>query len=216
MFDKSFAVSCCLIAALGSAAASRAGTTTFGTEIENLVQASPADAVASQQVLIIENDANGNQRILQIGSPGGTVTGFKPCQRDTPTPAMNCTGQDLRGVQWNGAQLSGSLFDEADLTGASLRGGNLENTSFNDARLGHADLSGAVLVNSDFNNARLSGARLVRARVINTDFIEADLTYSDLSGASVVNTEFMASRLRGAVWLDGRTCGRGSVGRCTR
>jgi len=193
------------------------GNTLAGTTVvDSIHQESPAGAVHSEQVLIIDNDEFGNQRILSIGHPGGTITGPRPCKRDDPVIGMDCTGKDLRDVQWDGAKLSGSQFDGADLRGASLAGAQLENASFNDARLDQADLSGARLINCDFNSAGLSGARLNHAQIINADFMDADLSGTDLSGARLINTDFMAARLQGATWMDGRRCAEGSVGTCGR
>lgn len=184
------------------------------TLVDSIHQAMPSGAVNSEQVLIIENDAFGNQRILSIGHPGGVITRPRPCKRDEPVAGMDCTGKDLRGVRWDGAQLAGSQFDGADLRGASLTRAQLVNASFNDARLDAADLSGAGLINCDFNNASLSGARLNDARIVNADFMDADLTGTDMTGADMINVEFMAARLDGAKWIDGRLCGQGSVESC--
>jgi len=200
------------ICLLGLALDGLAGTTV----VDSIHQESPAGAVNSEQVLIIDNDQFGNQRILSIGHPGGTITGPRPCKRDDPVAGMDCTGKDLRDVQWDGAKVSGSQFDGADLRGASLSGAQLENASFNDARLDNADLSGARLINCDFNNAGLSEARLSHAQIINADFMEADLSHSDLTNARLINTDFMAARLEGAAWTDGRRCRAGSVGACRR
>ena len=184
--------------------------------VDSIDQQSPPGALHSEQVLIIQNDAFGNQRTLRIGSPGGTLTRPKPCKRDQPVAGMDCTGQDLREVRWERARVSGSQFDGADLRGASLAGAQLENASFNDARLEGADLSGASLVNCDFNNARLAGARLSHAQIVNADFMAADLSRADLSEARLINAELMDARLAGATWTDGRHCRQGSVGTCRR
>lgn len=186
------------------------------TVVDSIHQETPAGAINSEQILIIENDEFGNQRVLSIGHPGGAVTGPRPCKRDAPVAGMDCTGKDLRDVQWDGARMAGSRFDGANLTGASLSGAELENATFNDARLDATDLSGARLINCDFNGASLSGARLNSAEMINADFMDADLTGSDLTGAVMINAEFMAARLEGATWTDGRRCGQGSVGECRR
>ena len=209
MFKRTPIATACL---LGLALEGLADTTV----VDSIHQESPPGAIRSEQVLIIDNDQFGNQRILSIGSPGGTVSGPRPCKRDEPLTAMDCTGQDLRDVQWDGAKVTASQFDGADLRGASLAGAQLENASFNDARLERADLSGARLINCDFNGANLSGARLNRAQIINADFMDADLSGTDLSGARVINAEFMAARLQGATWMDGRRCAEGSVGACGR
>jgi len=197
---------------LGLALDGLAGTTV----VDSIHQVSPPGAVGSEQVLIIENDELGNQRILSIGHPGGTITRPRPCKREEPVAAMDCSGKDLRNVRWDEAKVPGSQFDGADLRGASLTGAHLENATFNDARLDGADLSRARLINCDFNNASLSGARLNHAQVINSDFMDADLTGTDLTGASMINAEFMATRLQGATWVDGRRCREGSVGSCRR
>jgi len=184
--------------------------------VDSIHQQSPPGAVNSEQVLIIQNDALGNQRTLSIGSPGGTLTRPRPCKRDEPVAGMDCTGKDLREVRWDRAQVSGSQFDGADLRGASLSGAQLENASFNDARLDQADLSDTRLINCDFNNATLSGARLSHAQIVNADFMEADLSRADLSEANLINAELMDARLEGATWMDGRRCRQGSMGACRR
>ena len=209
MFKRTPIATACL---LGLALEGLADTTV----VDSIHQESPPGAIHSEQVLIIDNDAFGNQRILSIGHPGGTITRPRPCKRDEPVAAMDCTGKDLRDVQWAGAKLTGSQFDGADLRGASLRGAQLENASFNDARLGNADLSGARLINCDFNNANLSGARLNDAQIFNADFMDAELSGTDLTDARLINTDFMAARLQGATWSDGRRCSDGSVGICRR
>lgn len=186
------------------------------TVVDSIHQETPPGSVGSEQILIIENDQFGNQRVLSIGHPGGTVTGPRPCSRDEPLAGMDCTGEDLRNAQWDGARLSGSQFDGADLRGASLNGAQLENTTFNGARLDKADLSGTRLVNCDFNGASLTEVRLNNAGIINADFMGADLTGTDMTDARLVNVEFMGARLEGAKWTNGRSCGQGSVGTCRR
>lgn len=193
-------------------------STLFGDTIvvDSIHQETPPGSINSEQTLIINNDAFGNQRILRIGTPGGTITRAKPCKRDKPTAGMDCIEKDLRNVNWEKAKLSGSQFDGADLRGASLVGAQLENASFNDARLDNADLSGAQLINCDFNNATLSGARLRGARIINGSFMDADLSASDLTNATLINAEFMAARLGRAIWTDSSRCRNDSVGGCRR
>ncbi len=224
------------VAALAACAV--AGTTVYRTESGiSVSQTSPPGAVANEQVLIIENDSFGNQRVLRIGGSDATVVvGPQPCRREQPTENMDCSGVDLRDVEWQGARLSSGLFDGADLRGAALRDARLENASFNQARLEGADLGGAQLVNGSFNGASLAGARLDGAELVNAEFVDADLSGADLSGASLVNagflgadlrdadlrgasfvnTEFVAARLDGATWVDGQRCLAGSESMCRR
>ena len=193
---------------------SHAGTTEYRGDVDAVDSSSPSGAADSGQVLIEEADRFGNQRTLRIGHPGGTITRSRPCTIAEPGPTMNCTGQDLRGVQWKDLDLSGGQFDGADLRGASLRGSRLQDASFNDAQLDGADLSGADLSNCAFNNAHLRGTRLKAARLNSALFMDADLDGADLTGATLVDTEFMAARMDDATWIDGRRCAAGSVGEC--
>lgn len=226
------------VATLAVAACAVAGTTVYRNESGiSVSQTSPPGAVASEQVLVIENDSYGNQRVLRIGGSGGKVViGPQPCRREAPTENMDCSGVDLREVQWQGASLSSGVFDGADLRGASLRDARLENASFNQARLDGADLGGAQLVNGSFSGASLSGARLAGAELVNAEFVDADLSGADLHGASLVNTgffgadlrdadlrdasfvntDFVAARLDGATWVNGQHCLAESNSMCRR
>jgi len=194
-------------------ATSNAGTVV----VDSINQQTPPGSSNSQQILIINSDERGNTQSLNIGHPDGTtVTGYKPCTPDKPTVAMDCSGKDLRQVDWHGARLTGGRFDNADLRGAVLKKTLLTNASFNNARLGRADLSGAQLVNCDFMNASLVGTNLNGADLVNCDFMNADLRGAAMKGARLVNADFMEARLDGAIWSDGRRCRKGSVGECRR
>lgn len=220
------------------AAGSVAGTTLFHNRAGiSVSQVSPPGAVVSDQVLIIENDNLGNQRVLRIGGSGGAVViGPRPCRREAPIENMDCRGHDLRNVQWLGARLSSGMFDGADLRGASLRDARLDNASFDDARLDGADLGGTELVNGSFVGTVLTGARMVGAQLVNTEFAGADLAHADLrgasllnagfsgadlrgadlSGASTINADFVEARLDGATWVDGKRCRVDSEATCGR
>ncbi len=215
-----------------------AGTTVYRNESGISVnQTSPPGAVVSEQVLIIENDKLGNQRVLRIGGNSGSViVSPRPCRREAPTEKMDCRGEDLRNAQWQRARLSSGMFDGADLRGASLRNARLENASFDDARLDGADLGGTRLVNGSFIGAALTGAQLDGAELVNAEFADADLARADLRGASLINAGFIGADLRGAdlggastinadfveaqldgaTWVDGRRCRADSESTCGR
>ena len=221
---------------LARATGAYADTTVFYGTRADVTQTSPPGAVANEQVLIIENDSFGNQRVLSIGGPGRVVVGPQPCVREEPIENMDCSGEDLRGVQWNDARLSSGRFDGADLRDASLRGAQLENASFDDAWLERADLAAALLINNSFRGATLVEARLDQAQLINCDFIDANLSDSSLRGAEIVNTgftdsnltrtdlqgalltnvDFDTARLSDATWLDGQRCSDDSTSVCQR
>jgi uncharacterized protein YjbI with pentapeptide repeats len=196
-------------------------------------QTTPHGAVGHQQVLIIDIDEHGNR---QVFSAGGDVRITKPlpCRRDRPTERMDCSGEDLRAVRWDGRRLAGGTFDGADLRGASLVGAALQNSSLNGVDLQDADLTSADLANCDMNEAHLGGAVLAHARLTNcdlnalraagasfaraelsnSDLVEADLRGADLRGARLDNVDLDDAALDSAVWPDGRTCGYGSRGDC--
>lgn len=77
------------------------------------------------------------------------------------------------------------------------------------AALAEADLSGADLENANLAGADLSRSRLDRAKLGNTD-----LRGAELEGASLAGTDLSGARLDDASWVDGRRCGRASIGRC--
>lgn len=212
------------------------GATQYRGGGTDVTQTSAPGSIANEQVLIIENDAFGNQRVLSIGGSGRVVMGPQPCVRDRPTENMDCTGADLRDVRWDDARLSSGRFDGADLRGASLRGAELENASFDDASLVKADLSNASMVNGSFRGTSMLQARLDHARLINCDFIDADLSdgslraaevvntgftdsnlsRADLQGAQLTNSDFISARLDEAIWVDGRRCPGNAKSVCGR
>jgi uncharacterized protein YjbI with pentapeptide repeats len=174
----------------------------YGTGAD-VTQTSPPGAVAHEQVLIIENDRFGNQRVLSIGGPGRVAVGPQPCVREKPIENMDCSGEDLRGVRWNDARLSSGRFDGADLRGASLRGAE-------------ARLDQAQLINCDFIDANLSDSSLRGAEIVNTGFTDSNLTRTDLQGARLTNVDFDTARLSDATWLDGQRCSDDSTSACQR
>ena len=178
-----------------------AGSTEYRVDVDSIEQTSPPGAVGHEQVLIINNDKLGNQQTLRIGNQGGTVTRPKPCKLASPAPGMDCTGRDLRGVEWADAKLSDARFDDADLRGALLAGAQLQNATFSDAKLDRADLRGADLTNADFSNARLDHARLAKATLVNATFMDASLPAADLSNTDLTNADFTSARLSGALLI---------------
>jgi uncharacterized protein YjbI with pentapeptide repeats len=150
-----------------------------------------SSGVNDNQVVIIKRDSMGNESVLRIGGQSGSVViGYQPCDIGAPTEQMDCAGQDLQQVQWQGASLAGSRFDRANLTGAVLRDAGLANASFERAILNGADLRNASLTNADFSRADLQDARLDDAKIINGDFERADLSAASLRRATLINADF--------------------------
>lgn len=68
---------------------------------------------------------------------------------------------------------------------------------------------GAQLAGADLRKAELVGTLLRQASLAGSDLRGANLLHADLAGADLVG-----ARLDQAVWVDGRICAAGSLGRC--
>ena len=71
----------------------------------------------------------------------------------------------------------------------------------------------------DKSGADLKGANLDSADLTSVDFSNADLSnaildYAVLQGATLQGAKLKGTRMSRTLWNDGRTCRRGSVGRC--
>ena len=62
---------------------------------------------------------------------------------------------------------------------------------------------------SDIENATFEGANLTGANFENADLEETSLLNANITGTNFKNTE-----LEYAIWVNGKTCGAGSVGSC--
>lgn len=105
-------------------------------------------------------------------------------------------------TRFEGANLEGTVFVDADLRGADLRNANLSFSNFTDANLRHADLRGANMSHSNFvdanlANADLRGANLSHGKYTDADFSDCDLEGADLSQSNLSNADFRGVRQRG-------------------
>lgn len=128
-----------------------------------------------------------------------------------PAVAVNWSNCNREGLRAAGADFRRAQVDNADLRGADLHGAvldmaNLAYTNLSSSDLRFASLLGARLVGAGLRNADLSHAR----------FDNADLSFVDLRGANIDGALFRGARLDKAIWVDGRVCADGSVGRCLR
>lgn len=87
-----------------------------------------------------------------------------------------------------------AVFDGADLTGVSFANAQIYNTTRLTGALVRADFSGAVLSGVDFAGARLQGAKFVNANLVNANFETAEFGAAD-SGEL---TTFSGAMLQGA------------------
>ena len=129
-------------------------------------------------------------------------------------PSAHLRNAILSNADLSGANLYNAHFSNADLTDAKLTNANLQETDFSYAVLINADLANTNLIRSylqgaDASNANLSGADLSGANLVKVNFSNADLSGATLTDAKMIRTD-----LSGAIWIDGRTCGEGSIGEC--
>jgi len=119
---------------------------------------------------------------------------------------MSCGHEqaNLRQVDLSGARMKNAKFTASDLAGATLVR----------ADFAYADLAGANLKLANLELARLVGVNLRGADLTHANLQAADLQYADLRQAELSGAELRGARLGNAIWVDGRTCGRDSVGRC--
>lgn len=124
-------------------------------------------------------------------------------------PAVNWSHCRMAGLQSLNQNFSAAIMQSTDLSGANFYGSNLNN-----AQLSYADLGGAHLRLVDFTLANLKGASLRNADLTNANFSQADLSYVDLTDATIEDADFSQAKLDSAIWVDGKKCQAGSVGRC--
>jgi len=96
------------------------------------------------------------------------------------------------------------LKTSRDLSGKNLSGINLVG-----ANLGKCNLKGVDLSNANLERADLGESDLERANLSGANLRMASLKLSGMTGANLEN-----AILDGAIWQDGRICGKGSLGIC--
>lgn len=133
--------------------------------------------------------------------------------------AADCNAAPAPGVNWSSCAKDGARLGGLDLPGARmratrLRGADLVGANLSGADLAYADLVDGKLAYANLQGASLKGAALAGADLSNADLRDADLSYGDFSRARIGGARFDAALLDNAIWLDGRICAAGSVGRC--
>ncbi len=144
--------------------------------------------------------------------------GFRFMPKEKPAEPR-CDAAPAPGIDWHNCRLSGLQALRADLhdarlDSAQLVGANLFASRFDGARLDYADLSVANLSFATFRGASLKGTTLRQADLTSADLRKANLAYANLTGAKIAGARFDEAVLDHAIWIDGRTCLPGSVGRC--
>lgn len=132
---------------------------------------------------------------------------------------LECAQQARPGVDWSNCAFDGRGFARADLSGARMTNMRLSRADLSATRLERADLSYSDLAvarlrDADLSGAVLTGANLRAAELVGARFVGADLSYADLTGADLTGADLSGAKLDNTLWVDGRVCARGSVGRC--
>lgn len=124
-------------------------------------------------------------------------------------PGINWAHCHKAGLQALNKDLAGAVLTSAKLNGANLSGSNLAG-----ANLDYADLSLSRLRQVNFTDASLKGASLQNADLSRANLTNADLSYTDLTNAKLAGVRLTGSRLDNTIWVDGRKCLPGSIGKC--
>lgn len=139
-----------------------------------------------------------------------------------PPPVQDvprCDAPPAPGVNWDNCRLEDLTVRLADLSGARVRNAKLRQANLLGAKLIGADLAYTDLVKAnlsyaDLSDASLKGTNLLGADLAYANLRNADLSFADLSTAVLGGAELSGAQLDNAVWIDGRICQRGSIGRC--
>lgn len=139
-------------------------------------------------------------------------------KRQIEIQAINCsgcnlTGQDYNGVKIKNSNLSGAILDRANLSGGSLIKSNLSGAHlkkaflvrvkgrdvvFNGANLNNSTLTELDVTDSEFKDATLNSAELRKAKFHNTNFKEANLGRVTALAATFENCQFEKANFMGA------------------
>lgn len=168
----------------------------------------------------------GNRRVWRSTSIPSS-SGSSKIRATQVYPGSDLTGQNLRGINLAGRDISTARMPFADLTGANLSGAfvmslnfasaNLTRANlskmyggwlfFNGANLEGANLSGTYLPSSNFDayvaepgmvRVNLQGANLDSATLRSSTFENADLSNVSAKGANFQDSLFVGTNLRNA------------------
>jgi uncharacterized protein YjbI with pentapeptide repeats len=105
----------------------------------------------------------------------------------------------------NGCRIEPSV----ECTGANLATADLALADLRFADLRGTDLQGAILT-----GAKLQGAFLQKAQLARSNLRGANLRWARLRGANLQGSDLEGADLSSAIWIDGRECAQGSIGKC--
>lgn len=142
------------------------------------------------------------------------VTPVNPVQVNLAQATADCRAPASPQVNWGGCDKGGAWLRGVDLSSALLTAARFNAANLSLSRLSYANLVRADLTYANLAGARLDAANLQQANLGYAELKQADLRLADLRGARLEAANLSGALLDGAIWIDGRECGPGSVGAC--
>ncbi len=124
-------------------------------------------------------------------------------------------------VNWDNCTFEKLILKKQNLLRASIRNAelikaNLQGAILLESNLSYSNLSNSNLKNAQLDKAILKGANLQSANLTSASLKGADLSYADLRGAKIDNADLSQANLEKAIWVDGKLCIEGSIGKCLK
>jgi hypothetical protein len=160
--------------------------------------------------------------------PAAIAPAYADCE-DPPKEGIVWDGCDLTGGSYPDADLSNAFMSntnltDADLAGSQFSGATARHSKFNGAKMAGAVFDFADLTGSDLTGADLSGADLNNAILTNANLQDADLSGANFQGAILDTANLTGAKLDGAtldrasldqtIWTDGSVCSPNSFSSC--
>jgi uncharacterized protein YjbI with pentapeptide repeats len=102
------------------------------------------------------------------------------------------------------------------LGGINLSGSVLRNINLEKARFSYSNLQECDLTRTNFKGAVFKKANLSKANLSHAHFDDANLQSANLYKAIIASTSFENANLENAIWVNGKKCKPGSIGKCVQ
>jgi uncharacterized protein YjbI with pentapeptide repeats len=164
----------------------------------------PIRRVARTATLTVLHRLDGDRKeeVVHSLSEAGLLRSDRPIVQlhDADLRGANFNGADLRFTDLHVVHLEGAHLEGAQLTSVNLLGAHLEG-----AHLGHAEASLAIIEGAYLAGANLNRADLTWANLAGADLTGANLTGADLTGANLTGADLTGAKLTGAKGLPKRS-----------
>ncbi len=187
---------------------------------------STAAAHGRYHAISIVRVENGNRQSMRVSIGGTSSSNISSSASSGSTSISNTTSIVQHGNRQTnpavpkptrqnrvGSWINQQIKNE-DLTATNFAGSAVVNSRFEANQLGRTDFSGSSVTNTRFLHCELGEADFRGSQLVNVKFEHSDLKLVNFQGAGMVGVDFHQSDLSGAIWVDGRVCKEGSVGKC--